>query len=127
MRRRNLSSNPSEVLSKIDGNKGNWMDFVNSSSVTLPAGSFIFSCNITKTGATPYIQIWNETKHEQLESRVPAVGANTLRCANPEPVECHFAICGCEATDFAIESADTYENALGGGLPGFFVASTAPY
>lgn len=130
MRRTNLCAKPAETLGALDGDPDNWKDFENGSLMSLQPGQYVASCNVTeresKRGA---IQYWDDAHHLQLfDVRNVNIGINKRRIdLQVASDSCHFAICGCSATDFIVERADTYATAVGGGLPGFFTAQTAPY
>lgn len=131
MRRTNLCAEPAETIEALDGDPSDWRDFKNGSSMSLQPGQYVASCNVTERGsAEARIQYWDEVHHLQLGEVYGAViGVNVMRI-DPQtaPNKCNFSVCGCRATDFIIESADTYATAAGGGgLPSFFTAQTAPY
>lgn len=115
----------------MDGNPDNWKDFENGSSMSLQPGQYVASCNVTERGSNgAVIQYWDEAHHLQLGTvRDGVIGVNVMQLdLQTTSDKCHFAACGCRATDFIVERADTYDPAVGGGgLPSFFAAGTAPY
>lgn len=98
--------------------------------MSLQPGQYVASCNVTERGsAEARIQYWDEVHHLQLgEVYGAAIGVNVMQL-DPQTAsnKCNFSICGCRATDFIVERADTYALASGGGLPAFFTAQTALY
>ena len=130
MRRTNLCTEPAETLDALDGDPNNWNDFKKGSSMSLQPGQYVASCNVTeRKSAKARIQYWGEVHHLQFgEVYGAAIGVNVMRFdLQPDADTCHFSVCGCRATDFIVERADTYATAAGGGLPSFFTAGTAPY
>lgn len=128
MRRRNLYPTPTDKISNIDGNPSDWKEFINSPYSILPAGEYAASLRVTETKSKAKVQIWNGTVHEELvDVYNSVVGQLTTPFTNTSEGNVHLALCGCNAEDFSIEPAETYALASGGGLPGFFTASTAPY
>lgn len=108
------------------------MDFKNGSRMSLQPGQYVASCNVTDRGSKEaVIQYWDEAHHLDLgEVRDAAIGVNVMRIdIQAASDSCHFAVCGCRATDFIVEQADAYAIAAGGGggLPAFFSKDTAPY
>lgn len=98
--------------------------------MSLQPGQYVASCDVTERGSEKArIQYWSEVQHLQLgEVYGVAIGVNVMRFdLQPVADTCHFSVCGCRATDFLVERADTYAIAAGGGLPAFFTAQTAPY
>lgn len=130
MRRKNLCAEPAETLEALDGDPSDWRDFKNGSSMSLQPGQYVASCNVTERGsAEARIQYWDEVHHLQLGEVYGAViGVNVMRI-DPQTAsnKCNFSVCGCRATDFIVERADTYALASGGGLPAFFTKDTAAY
>ena len=58
-----------------------------------------------------------EAQKRESNTGVRFIGVNVMRFdLQPDADTCHFAVCGCRATDFIIESADTYATAAGGGF-----------
>ena len=130
MRRTNLCAEPAETIDALGGDPSDWRDFKKGSSTSLQPGRYVASCDVTERGsAKARIQYWGEIHHVQLGEVYGAViGVNVMRFdLQPDADTCHFAVCGCRATDFIVERADTYAIAAGGGLPSFFTAGTAPY
>ena len=129
MRRTNLCAKPAETIDAKSGDPSNWRDFVNGSGMSLQPGRYVASCNVMERGSkNAVIQFWDETHHVRLGSvDNAAIGVNVMRFdVQTASDECHFSACGCRATDFLVELADTHALASGG-LPGFFTAQTAPY
>lgn len=131
MRRTNLCAKPAETLDALDGDPSDWRDFKNGTSMSLQPGQYVASCDVTERGsAKARIQYWDEVHHLQLGEVYDgaAIGVNVMRI-DPQTAsnKCNFSVCGCRATDFIVERADTYAAAAGGGLPSFFTAGTAPY
>lgn len=119
MRRTNLCAKPAETLDALGGDPSDWRDFRSGSSMSLQPGRYVASCDVTERGsAKARIQYWGEIHHVQLGEVYGAViGVNVMRFdLQPDADTCHFAVCGCRATDFIIESADTYATAAGGGF-----------
>ena len=86
--------------------------------MSLQPGRYVASCDVTERGsAKARIQYWGEIHHVQLGEVYGAViGVNVMRFdLQPDADTCHFAVCGCRATDFLVERADTYATAAGGG------------
>ena len=130
MRRTNLCAKPAETLDALDGDPGNWMDFVNGTVMSLQPGRYVASCNVTERGSQgAKIQYWDEVHHLQLgEVNGAVIGVNVIQLdVQTASAKCRFSACGCRGTDFIVERADTHALASGGGLPGFFAAGTAPY
>lgn len=130
MRRTNLHTKPTETFDVLDGDPSNWMDFKNGIRMSLQPGQYVASCNVTERGSKgARIQFWDDAHHSELgEVYAAAIGVNVMRIdVQTASDNCHFAVCGCRDTDFLVERADTYDAAVGGGLPGFFTAQTAPY
>lgn len=130
MRRTNLCAKPAETLDALDGDPSDWRDFKNGSSMSLQPGQYVASCNVTERGSKGgAIQYWDNAHHLQLgEVNGAVIGVNAIQLdVQTASDKCHFAVCGCRATDFIVEQADTHALASGGGLPGFFTAQTAPY
>lgn len=130
MRRTNLHAKPAETIDALGGDPSDWRDFKNGSSISLQPGQYVISCNVTeRRSVEATIQYWDEINRLKLcDVHGVAIGVNVIRIYLPiASNDCHFAVCACRATDFIIESADTYATAAGGGLPGFFTAGTAPY
>ena len=131
MRRTNLCAKPAETLDALAGDPSNWMDFKNGTEMSLQPGRYVASCNVTEIGSIhAAIQYWDNAHHLQLGHIDNAViGVNVMRFdVQTASDKCAFSVCGCRATDFIVERADTYATASGGGgLPGFFTAQTAPY
>ena len=99
--------------------------------MSLQPGRYVASCNVTERGSkNAVIQYWDDAHHLQLGSVWNAViGVNVIRFdVQTASDKCVFSVCGCRATDFLVERADTHALASGGGgLPAFFAAGTAPY
>lgn len=130
MRRTNLCTEPAETLDALDGDPSDWRDFKNGRSMSLRPGQYVASCDVTERGsAEARIQYWDEVHHLQLgEVYGAAIGVNVMRIdVQTASNKCRFSVCGCRATDFIVERADTYATAAGGGLPGFFTKDMAPY
>lgn len=74
------------------------------------------------------INFWDETHHLKLGVVWNVViGVNVMQFdVQTASDKCNFSVCGCKATDFIVERADTHALASGG-LPGFFTAQNAPY
>lgn len=110
VRRMNLCAKPAETLDAKSGDPGNWRDFANGTGMSLQSGQYVASCNVTERGSKKaVIQYWGEIHHVQLGEVYGAViGVNVMRFdLQPDADTCHFAVCGCRATNFIIESADT--------------------
>lgn len=121
MRRTNLCAEPAETLDALDGDPSDWRDFKNGSGMSLQPGQYVASCNVTELGSKGgAIQYWDDANHlDFFNLWGVAIGVNVMRIdAQIASDSCHFAVCGCRATDFIIERADTYAIAAGGGLPG---------
>ena len=132
MRRTNLCTKPAETIGAMDGDPNNWKDFENGSDMSLQPGQYVASCNVTERGSKgEAIQFWDDAHHLQLfDVRNVNIGVNERRIdVQTASDSCHFAVCGCRATDFIVERANMYDTAVGGGggLPAFFTAQTAPY
>lgn len=130
MRRTNLCAEPAETIGTLDGDPSNWLDFKNGKHMSLQPGQYVASCNVTECGsAKARIQYWDEVHHLQLgEVYGAAIGVNVMQLdIQAASDSCHFAVCGCRATDFIVERADTHALASGGGLPAFFTKDTAAY
>ena len=100
--------------------------------MSLQPGQYVASCDVTeRRSAEARIQYWDEVHHLQLgEVYGAAIGVNVMRIdSQTASGKCNFSVCGCRATDFIVERADTYAIAAGGGggLPAFFSKDTAPY
>lgn len=118
MRRTNLCAEPAETLDVLDGDPSDWQDFKNGSSMSLQPGRYVASCNVTERGSNgAVIQYWDEAHHLQLGTvRDGVIGVNVMQLdLQTTSDKCHFAACGCRATDFIVERADTYDPAVGGG------------
>lgn len=130
MIRTNLCTKPAETLDALDGDPSNWQSFKNGSMTSLQPGQYVASCNVTESnGANVAIQYWDEINRVKFfDVNNVAIGVNVMRfdvhAASSD--SCHFSVCGCRATDFLVERADTYDTAVGGGLPGFFTGDTMP-
>lgn len=119
MRRTNLCAKPAETLDILDGDPDNWQDFKNGSSMSLHPGQYVASCNVTERGSKyGAIQYWDDATHSMLfDTRNATIGVNVMRLDVQVAFDsCHFAVCGCRATDFLVERADTYALASGGGF-----------
>lgn len=130
MRRTNLCAKPAETLDALAGDPSNWKDFKNGTGMSLQPGRYVASCNVTERGSKKMvIQYWDDAHHLKLgEVRGSAIGVNVMRFdVQTASDKCVFSACGCRATDFIVERADTHALASGGGLPSFFTAGTAPY
>lgn len=97
--------------------------------MSLQPGQYVASCNVTERSSKNAIQYWGEIHHVQLGTvQNVAIGVKVMRFdLQPRADTGHFSACGCRATDFIVERANTYDIAVGGGLPSFFTAQTAPY
>lgn len=99
--------------------------------MSLQPGQYVASCNVTERGSNgARIQYWDDAHHLQLgDIYNAAIGVNVMRIdLQTASDKCNFSVCGCRATDFIFERADTHALASGGGgLPAFFAAGTAPY
>ena len=118
MRRTNLCTKPAETLDALAGNPSNWRDFKNGTKMSLQPGQYVASCNVTEHGSkNAAIQYWDETHHVQLGSVWNGViGVNVMRIdVQTASDKCNFSACGCRATDFIVERADTHALASGGG------------
>lgn len=118
MRRTNLCTKPAETLDALAGDPSNWRDFANGSGMSLQPGRYVASCNVTeRRSAEAAIQYWDEVNHLKLcDVHGVAIGVNVIRIDLPLATsDCHFAVCGCRATDFIVERADTHALASGGG------------
>lgn len=119
MIRTNLCPKPAETIDALDGDPSNWVDFKNGSMVSLQPGRYVASCNVTEnSGANAAIQYWDEVNRVKFcDVPVIATGVNVMRFdVQTASDSCHFAVCGCKATDFLVERADTYDTAVGGGF-----------
>jgi|GEM_PF-768315 len=119
MRRTNLCTKPAETLDALAGNPSNWRDFKNGTKMSLQPGQYVASCNVTEHGSkNAAIQYWDETHHVQLGSVWNGViGVNVMRIdVQTASDKCNFSACGCRATDFIVERADTHALASGGGV-----------
>ena len=119
MRRTNLCAEPAETIGAMDSDPDNWKDFENGSSMSLQPGQYVASCNVTERGSKGgAIQFWDDAHHLQLfDVRNVNIGVNEWRIdVQTASGKCHFSICGCRATDFLVERADTYAAAVGGGF-----------
>lgn len=129
MIRKNLCPKPAETLDVLDGDPSDWHDFKNGIYMSLQPGQYVALCNATERGSKgAAIQFWDEANHLSLgKVHDAALGVNVIRIdVQTASDSCHFAACGCRATDFLVERADTYDAAVGGGLPGFFTGDTMP-
>ena len=118
MRRTNLCTKPAETIGAMDGDPNNWKDFENGSDMSLQPGQYVVSCNVTERGSKGgAIQFWDDAHHLQLfDVRNVNIGVNERRIdVQTASDSCHFAVCGCRATDFLVERADTYAAVAGGG------------
>ena len=118
MRRTNLCVKPAETLAALDGDPSDWRDFKNGTSMSLQPGQYVASCNVTERGSkVAAIQFWDDANHLQLlDVRNVNIGVNESRIdVQTASDSCHFAVCGCRATDFIVERADTYALTSGGG------------
>ncbi|KFI90614.1 hypothetical protein BRUM_0382 [Bifidobacterium ruminantium] len=119
MIRTNLCPKPAETLDTLDGVTSDWHDFKNGSMTSLQPGQYVASCNVTeRSGANAVIQYWDEVNHVKFcDIHDVATGVNVMRLdVQTASDSCHFAVCGCKATDFLVERADTYDTAVGGGF-----------
>lgn len=117
MIRTNLCPKPAETLDVLDGDPSNWLDFKNGSMTSLQPGQYVASCNVTEySGANAAIQYWDEVNRVKFfDVPVAAPGVNVMRFyVQTASDSCHFSVCGCKATDFLVERADTYDTAVGG-------------
>lgn len=130
MRRTNLCAKPAETLDAKSGDPGNWEDFKNGTEMSLLPGRYVASGNITERGSkNAVIQFWDKTHHLKLGVvwNDVIIGVNVMQLdVQTASDKCNFSVCGCKATDFIVERADTHALASGG-VPGFFTAGTAPY
>ena len=128
MIRTNLCPKPAETINALDGDPSNWQDFRNGSMMSLQPGQYVASCKVTETnGANWAIQYWDEVNRVKFFDVHADIGVNVMRFdVHTASDSCHFSVCGCTATDFLVERADTYDTAVGGGLPGFFTGDTMP-
>lgn len=130
MIRTNLCPKPAETLDAKNSDPSNWGDFISGTKTSLQPGRYVASCNVTEIGSKKaVIQYWSGTPHVQLGAvRNGVIGVNVMRFdVQTASDSCHFSVCGCKATDFLVERADTHATTAGGGLPAFFTAQTAPY
>lgn len=121
MRRTNLCTKPAETLDALAGDPSNWRDFANGSGMSLQPGRYVASCNVTERGSkNAVIQYWDEVHHVQLGSVWNGgIGVNVMQFdVQTASDKCNFSVCGCRATDFIVERADTHALASGGGAPG---------
>ena len=119
MIRTNLCPKPAETIDALDGDPSNWKSFKNGSMTSLQPGQYVASCNVTEIGSKGgAIQCWDDANHlEFVDLRKVAIGVNVMRFdIQTASDSCHFAVCGCRATDFIVERADTYDTAAGGGF-----------
>lgn len=119
MRRTNLCPKPAETIGTLNGNPSNWMDFSNGSNMSLQPGRYVASCNVTELGGKgAAIQYWDDAHHLKLgDIYNAAIGVNVMRIdVQTASDSCHFAVCGCRATDFIVERADTHALTSGGGF-----------
>lgn len=119
MIRTNLCPNPAETIDVLDGDPSNWMNFKNGSYTSLQPGQYVASCNVTESsGAKAVIQYWDEVNRVKFFGvSNAAIGVNVMRFdVQTASDSCHFSVCGCKATDFLVERADTYDTAVGGGF-----------
>ena len=129
MIRTNLCPKPAETIDVLDGDPSNWLNFKNGSMTSLQPGQYVASYNVTESsGAKAVIQYWDEVNRVKFfDVSNAAVGVNVMRFdVQVASDSCHFAVCGCKATNFLVERADTYGTAVGGGLPGFLTGDTMP-
>lgn len=129
VRRTNLCAKPAETLDAKSGDPGNWKDFINGTGMSLQPGRYVASCNVTELGSKgAVIPFWDEAHHVKLGTVWNVViGVNVMQFdVQTASDKCNFSACGCKATDFIVERADTHALASGG-APGFFTAGTAPY
>ena len=87
--------------------------------MSLQPGRYVASCDVTERGSKgAVIQYWDEVHHLHLaETRDVAIGVNVMQLdVQTASGKCHFAVCGCRATDFIVEQADTHALASGGGF-----------
>lgn len=129
MIRTNLCLKPTETIGTLDGDPSKWQDFENGSPMPLQPGQYVISCNVTeRKGTEATIQYWDEINRLRLcNVHDAAIGVNVIRIyLSAASNDCHFCACACRATDFLVERADTYDAAVGGGLPGFFTGDTMP-
>ena len=119
MRRTNLCAEPAETLDVLGGDPSDWHDFKNGTSMSLQPGQYVASCNVTERGSKgAAIQFWDDANHLQLlDIRNANIGVNAMRI-DPQTAsnKCNFSVCGCRATDFLVERADTYATVAGGGF-----------
>ena len=117
MRRTNLCAKPAETLDASAGDPDNWKDFKNGTGMSLQPGRYVASCNITKRGSKQaVIPFWDETHHVKLGTVWNGViGVNVMQFdVQTASDKCNFSACGCKATDFIVERADTHALASGG-------------
>lgn len=118
MRRTNLCTKPAETLDALAGNPSNWRDFKNGTKMSLQPGRYVASCNVTERGSNgTVIQYWDDANHLKLgEVRDAAIGVNVMQFdVQTASDKCNFSVCGCRATDFIVERADSHALASGGG------------
>ena len=118
VRRTNLCAKPAETLDALAGDPSNWKDFKNGTGMSLQPGRYVASCNVTERGSKKMvIQYWDDAHHLKLgEVRGSAIGVNVMRFdVQTASDKCVFSACGCRATDFIVERADTHALASGGG------------
>lgn len=119
MIRTNLCPKPAETIDVLDGDPSNWMNFKNGSYTSLQPGQYVASYNVTESsGAKAVIQYWDEVNRVKFfDVSNAAIGVNVMRFdVQTASDSCHFSVCGCKATDFLVERADTYDTAVGGGF-----------
>lgn len=117
MIRTNLCPKPAETLTALDGDPSNWQNYKNGSMTSLQPGQYVASCNVTETnGANAAIQYWDEVNRVKFfDVSIVATGVNVMRFdVQTASDSCHFSVCGCTATNFLVERADTYDTAIGG-------------
>lgn len=125
MRRTNLCTKPTETLDALDGDPSNGWNFTNGSPMPLQPGQYVASCDVTERGSKgATVQYWDSADHPGIANHLrlgtvddAVVGVNVMRI-DPRLASdaCAFSDCGCRATDFTVERADTYDLASGGGF-----------
>ena len=126
MIRTNLCTKPTETIDTLDGDQNDWRQFKNGSYMSLRPGQYVVLCNVTERGSKgASIQFWDEANHvRMLDVHNANIGVNENRIdVQTASDSCHFSVCGCRATDFLVERADTYDTAVAGG--GFRASSRA--
>ena len=94
----------------------------------LEAGTYVFAADIqnntTQTGTqvtlfnSNWVAIFNSDNIGHVKTTVTVEKADSLVIRAQQP--------GATISNVTVERADTYDNAVGGGLPGFFTGDTMP-